>query len=350
MKIAIVGEISKPISKNSYGGTETWTYNLIEELSKRGHKITLFSIKESKISGKLEPVCSRNDLISYKEKDFSKTKITLYVINQLLEVYKRASDFDLIHMSIFSFFYTLPFAHNLSKPVIITVHGYKDMIAKDMKKIFSKFSHPHFVFPAKAFIKNWPLPKHYSVIPHGIKTSDFNPTKKPLDYYLWIGRICEEKGVEDAIEFAERTHNNLVIAGAIDSRSYFKEKIKPHLSNKIRYVGVLTNGQKAIHYRKAKALLFTSLIKEAFGLVITEALASGTPVIAYNVDPVKELILDKKTGFVVKKGSIDRLIKAAKKIEAIDRVKCREDALKRFSIEVMADAYEKLYKELINGK
>jgi len=346
MKIAIIGDISRPINANSSAGTESWTYGYAESLAKRGNEVTLFACKGSKISGKVVEICEPKDLFSKSLNDFSKRKISLFTIEELSQVLLKKDDFDIFHVSLFSFYYFLPILKFLNKPVVVTVHGYSDYDKDDLKMIFDKYDSPYYVFPSNAFLKNWPKPKRSKVIHHGIDIGSFNYSDHCEDHYLWIGGICDRKGAGDALDFAQKSGAKLFIAGTKSDPKFFEQKIEPNLTKNIRFVGQLGLKEKNKYYDNAKAVLFTSKIDEAFGLVMVESLACGTPVIAYDVDPVKEIIEDSKNGFVVENGDVNGLVASAEKIEKIDRQYCRESVEKKFDIEKMTDQYEDLYNQI----
>lgn len=346
MKIAIIAELNKPIQRDTFGGTEIWTYNFAEELIKRGHSVTIFARKESKTAAKLLSICKLKDLQGKKGEKLSRDKLNLYLTEELTEAIKLQDRFDIIHFSIFSFYLGLPFSKLITKPLVITIHGYCNISKKESKQYFYGYPGLHYVFPSKAFIKNWVTPKHYKIIHHGIDVNRFSLSTKSKDFYFWMSRLIEDKGILDAIEFAEKTGEKLIIGGNIDDPDFFNKKIKPRLTKKIKYVGELHFKQKIDYYKTAKALLFLPKIKEAFGLVAVEALACGTPVIAYDQDPLSEIISDGKNGYLVKTGSIKGLISASKKIDRIDSNLCRQIVVDQFSSERMVDEYLEYYKHL----
>ena len=174
----------------------------------------------------------------------------------------------------------------------------------------------------------------------------FNP--KGGDHFIWIARVNKHKGIENAIAAAEKTGVKLLLAGRIDptQTEYFEKTIKPHLNDKIQYVGELTEEQLSDFYGNAKALLYPIEWEEPFGLVVTESMACGTPVIAYRRGSMPELIENGKTGFVVE-SNLDELIEAMKKIDNIDRKIVRKSTEERFSKEIMVNNYERTYYEII---
>jgi glycosyltransferase involved in cell wall biosynthesis len=171
------------------------------------------------------------------------------------------------------------------------------------------------------------------------------------NHFIWIARMNKHKGVENAIEAAEKLGVRLLLAGRIDptQEEYFEKIIKPHLNDKIQYAGELKDKELPNFYASARALLYPIEWEEPFGLVVAEAQACGTPVISYRRGSMEELIRDGKTGFVVD-SNIELLMEAMKKIGSIDRAAVRKHIEKKFSKEWMADNYEKAYFELCKQK
>ena len=205
------------------------------------------------------------------------------------------------------------------------------------------------VCPIK-FPKNW-------ICYNGMDTSLYKFNPKPKDHFIWVARIDKCKGIENAILAAKKAGVKLLLAGRLDSTQeiYFKTKIKPHLGKQIKYVGEL--GQKEIvgFYAKAKGCLYPIEWEEPFGLIMTESMTCGTPVIAFNRGSVPEVVKDKKTGFVIpfkdKRGrkNIKGLVEAIKKIDEIKREDCKNWVEKNFSYPKMVDCYEQIYYKLVKG-
>jgi glycosyltransferase involved in cell wall biosynthesis len=182
-----------------------------------------------------------------------------------------------------------------------------------------------------------------------VKTFEFNP--QPKDYLFFLGRISPEKGPLKAIKAAKLAKKRLLIAAKIDpvDKEYFQKKVKPLLDGRqIKYIGEVGKKRKVQLLKNALALLAPIQWEEPFGLFMTEAMACGTPVIAFKRGSVPEIVKNGKTGFVVK--NIQEMVRAIKKINQIDRKKCRERVIKKFSVEVMTTGYEKVYYKLLKKK
>lgn len=347
MKIAIVGTLDKPIKHDSSGGTEIWTYNFVEGLIKKGHEVTLFSLKGSESTGKTVEVCSQSDITTNGV--FSREKFALYNIEEAMEVLKRQNDFDLIHVSVFPFYYFLPFVKLFSKPVIFTIHGFNQFDYDGAKSMFEENKEGYYVFPSAFFLKQWPKPQNFRVIHHGINIDNFSYSNKPDDYYFWIGRICKSKGIEDAIKFAQEADEKLIIAGPIDDQDYFDQAVKPHLEENIKYVGPVNFKEKVEYYKHSKALIFTSKVNEAFGLTIIESLACGSPVIAFDRGPSSEIIIDSYNGFLIETDrGVDGFLDASKKINQLERNNCRKSIEEKFNFENMLNQYLSVYESILS--
>ena len=167
------------------------------------------------------------------------------------------------------------------------------------------------------------------------------------NYLLFVGRLHPEKGVSEAVEVARKTGEELLILGPPVTGEYWDKKIKPYLGKKIRHIGVVPRNKLYEYYGNAKATLVPIQWEEPFGLVMTESMATGTPVIAFRKGSVPEVVLDGKTGFVV--NTVDEMIKAVKKIDRIDRRACRKHTEENFGLEKMIDEYEKSFLKIASS-
>lgn len=347
MKIAILGPLDTPISKDALGGTEIWTYNFAEKLIEKGHSVNLFASEGSNFSGKLVESARRDEVeIPGPVLKVSKDKIIECSIKQMQSVIESQGDFDLVHISNCNFYFYLPLLHQLKKPVVLTVHSY-NFDGEEAGSLFTKYPQPCYVFNANSFKKTWPEPKNYKVIYTGIDLDSFEFNHDPKRYIFWMGRIHKDKGIEDAIKFAQRSGEELVIAGPVRNEEYFNQEVKPFLAENIKFVGELNHLNKVDFYKNAKAFLMTTKREESFGLVAAEALACGTPVLTYDRGALSEVVSDGETGFVVSPDDIEDLIKKAKLLNTINREKCRERVEKLFNLDTMVENYIKLYKQLL---
>ena len=350
LRIAQVAPLWFTIPPKGYGGIERIVSMLTEKLVQHGHEVTLFASPGSVTSAKL---------ISVFHKPLIEANIPwsnqIWNLKNLSTAYEMAVDgkFDIIHSHLD--LWTL-FFQNLTKvPSMNTMHNplYRtnaDATKDDRLSLFTQEAHrTNIVFISESARKlaMVDLPKS-RVIYNGIDLQHFHFNKKGGKHFIWIARMNKHKGVENAIAAAEKLGAELILAGRIDptQQEYFEKVIKPHTNEKIRYVGELKDNELSDFYGSARALLYPIEWEEPFGLVVAEAMACGTPVIAYHRGSMEELIKNNRSGFVIE-SNIEKLTEAMKKVNQIDRGAVRKHVEDNFSQERMVDEYEKLYYELI---
>lgn len=338
MKIAQVAPLYESVPPKTYGGTERVVSYLTEELVRQGHEVTLFASADSKTEARFIPVVDESLRLSEKYKDPMVHHILL-----LQRVMDHINEFDIIHYHIDYLHFGLSRICDL--PQITTLHGRLDI--PDYQSLYQEYDD----MPLVSISDNQRLPipnaNWVSTIYHGLPdTYNFYP--KTGDYLAFVGRISPEKGVDRAIEIAQKTKIQLKIAAKIEKADilYFENVIKPLLDDPyVDYVGEIGEDQKDSFYGNAKALLFPIDWPEPFGLVMIEALACGTPVIASNYGSVPEIINHGKSGFIVE--TIDETVKAVNDIELIDRSYCRKVFEERFLVSRMANDYLKAYEYVL---
>lgn len=343
LKIAQVAPLWFSIPPKKYGGIEWVVYNLCEGLTKLGHKVTLFATGDSEVPCKLVATYPR----SLIEEGISWRDPTYNLLN-LTEAFKKSKDFDIIHTHIDLWEAYFP---PLTKTISVhTIHNPLYSTAKKDSRLYilENFKDQNFVAISKAQKRLSKVKLNFvAVIYNGIRIEDFKFNPSPKDYFVWAARIDKYKGIENAIEIAKKGKVKLVLAGRLDpsQEEYFKKKIKPHLGEQIKFIGEYSKEEKSNFFGQAKALLYPIEWHEPFGLNMVEAMACGTPVIAFNKGSVPEVVKDKKTGFVV--NNIKEAVWAVKNIEKIKREDCREWVEKKFTTEIMVKNYEKLYYKLL---
>lgn len=351
LRIAQVAPLWFTIPPKGYGGIERIVSMLTEELTRRGHEVTLFASPGSKTNAELRSVFSKPLIeagISWNN--------PIWNLRNLSAAYDMASRgaFDIVHCHLD--LWGLFFQDLVRTPTIHTMHNpmYRDNAdaSKDDRLVLFNETKKttNIVFISKSARDLAPVRgfKMSPVVYNGIDISQFKFNLRGGSHFIWIARMNKHKGVENAIAAAEKLGVKLVLAGRIDStqKEYFEKSVKPHLNDKIRYMpGDFSPQQLSDFYGDAKALLYPIEWEEPFGLVVAEAMACGTPVIAYRRGSMEELIEDGKTGFVIN-SNLDKLVEAMKKIDKIDRSYTRKHAEQKFSKERMVDEYEKLYYEL----
>ncbi|KPJ57366.1 hypothetical protein AMJ49_02135 [Parcubacteria bacterium DG_74_2] len=343
LKIAQVAPLWFSIPPKKYGGIEWIVYNLCEGLTNLGHKVTLFATGDSKVPCKLVATYPRS-LIEDKISWWDHT----YNLMNLTEAFKRAKEFDIIHthVDLWEVYFT-----PLIKTVCLhTIHNplYSTQKIDSRLFILNYFKKQNFVAISKAQKKLSRAKLNFvAVIYNGIRIEEFKFNPESKDYFIWSARIDKYKGIENAIEIAKKAGVKLVLAGRLDptQKQYFKKNIKPHLGKQIRYIGEYSREEKSDFFGQAKALLYPIEWHEPFGLNMAEAMACGTPVIAFKMGSVPEVIKNGKTGFVVK--NIKEAVEAVKNIEKIKRKDCRSWVEKNFTAQRMVSDYEKLYYRLL---
>ncbi|KPJ71766.1 hypothetical protein AMJ50_00265 [Parcubacteria bacterium DG_74_3] len=360
LKIAQIAPLWIPVPPKKYGGIERIVHYLTEELVMRGHEVTLFASGNSKTKAKL---------VSVYHKGLLEGKIPwtdpFWNLENLSRAFREADHFDVIHSHLD--LWTLFFQELTKTPVLHTFHNplYTASITDPKRiptrlKMFNlhrKTSYGCFISKSQRKLCPVKFPRNW-VVYNGIDLSLYKFNPKPKDYFVWIARVDPYKGIENAILAAKKAQVKLLLAGRLDPgrKEYFRKKIKPHLSNKIKFLGELSQEKLANFYGNARACLYPIEWQEPFGLIMAEAMACGTPVIAFDQGSVSEVIKNGKTGFVVpfldKKGkrNIKGLVGAIRKIDRIKREDCRNWVEKQFSYQRMTDDYEKIYYKILTSK
>jgi glycosyltransferase involved in cell wall biosynthesis len=262
-----------------------------------------------------------------------------------------------MHLNTRQDYVSLAFAGWVKTPVVITLHfvmpGENDPAKQDRLLLLKKYKNNNFISISNAQ-RTLNFLNYIDTVYNGLDFSEFKANQKPENYLAWFGGIRHDKGTAEAIAVAKKLGMKLVIGGKIDWANeeyikYYNEKIKSEIDGKqIIYIGELADKEKIEFLGKAKALLHPLNWNEPFGLVAIEAMACGTPVIAFDNGPVKEQIIEGKTGFIVK--NVDEMAEAVGKIDTIDRAFCAKHANEKFSAKKMAEGYEEAYRKVITDK
>ncbi len=341
MKIAQVAPLYESCPPKLYGGTERVVSYLTEELVRAGHAVTLFASGDSETSAELRAVCPQSlrlvagygDSLSYH----------LVMLNRVMEA---ALEFDVIHFH--TDFLHFPLFNGTPEKTLTTLHGRLDLA--ELPIIYREFPAMPVVSISDAQREPLPWLGWRGTIHHGLPLDAFDQGDGGGGYLAFLGRICPEKRPDRAIEIAKRTGVPLVIAAKVDEvdKDYFDHVIRPMLDHPlVEFIGEIDEARKARFLGQARALLFPIDWPEPFGLVMIEAMACGTPVVAYRHGSVPEVVDEAITGFVV-----DNETAAAAAVEmtaGLDRAAVRARFEERFSVERMADDYVALYEELASG-
>ena len=340
MRIAQIAPLCERVPPKLYGGTERIVSYLTEELVRQGHEVTLFASGDSKTSAKLVPCCDLALRLNPSVKD------TLpYHIIMLEEVRKRADQFDLLHFHID--FLHAPMVRQLAARTLTTQHGRLDL--PDLAPFYGVFRELPLVSISNNQRRYLPHANWVGSVHHGLPR-DLLPFKpRPGGGYLaFLGRISPEKGPNRAIEIAARAGMPLKIAAKVDrvDQAYWDEFIHPMVKAhpNVEFIGEIDEHEKAAFLGDAAALLFPIDWPEPFGLVMIEAMACGTPVIALRRGSVPEIVEEGVSGFVV--DTVEQATAAVRRIPNLDRAKVRNAFERRFTAERMTRGYLEIYRGL----
>lgn len=338
MEIAQVSPLIESVPPRFYGGTERVVSYVTEELIRRGHKVTLFASGDSKTGAELVPVVDTAlRLGNLQDPLFYHTLL-------LEEVAKRRDQFDIIHFHLA--FEHFPLARQLAVPQLTTMHGRADI--PGLQAVFREFTDMPMVSISDYQRTPIPYANWMATIYHGLPEDLYTYRQTAEHYLAFIGRASPEKGLDRAVEIATGCGIDIKVAAKVDEvdQDYFDARVKPLLDHPhVEYMGEITAAQKDELLGNALAVLFPIEWPEPFGLVMIEAMACGTPVIAFPQGSVPEVISHGETGFIV--NNVDEAIKAMDKIHTISRECCRYIFETRFSDKHMTDEYLKIYETLI---
>lgn len=340
MKIAQVSPLFESVPPAGYGGTERVISYLTEELVKRGHDVTLFASGDSVTKARL--VAAVPASIRPDPKDLSWLG---YHMMQFDMVSEMAHSFDIIHFH--TDYLHFPLARKLGIPHITTLHGRQDL--PHLQPLYAQFSDMPLVSISNSQRTPLPNANWIDTVYHGLPSDLYNFCPAAGKYFAFVGRVSPEKRIDRAIEIAERCGTQLVVAAKVDKadEAYFNEYLKPLFRKPcVTYIGEVGETEKGELLEHAKALLFPIDWPEPFGLVVIEAMSCGTPVIAYRHGSIPEIMDNGVTGFVVT--DQDEAIRAAMRIDDIDRAGCRKEFERRFTAAHMADNYLRVYQRLMS--
>ncbi|MFH1504964.1 MAG: glycosyltransferase family 4 protein [Candidatus Omnitrophota bacterium] len=338
MRIAQIAPICLSLPPVSYGGAELIVSSLTESLVKRGHDVTLYASGDSKTSARLKSLFK-------KALGFGKDSPEFCIANANF-AFQDADLFDVIHSHIG--FYGLPFSKYAKPPVITTLHN--DITNKNDTFVEYYKDVCTFAAVSQNQCKREEGFKIDGYIHNGIDINRFQFSSNKKDYLLFIGNISKNKGADTAIKAAIKLQRRLLLVGKIEQshQLFFDQEIKPFIDNKqIIFEPLAGHSRKQSLYSNAACLLFPIDWEEPFGLIILEALACGTPVVAFNRGSVPEIIVNGKNGFAV--DTFEEFLKAITDVKNLDPRDCRKHVEEFFNVEKMTDQYEALYKKLIQA-
>ena len=343
MKIAQVAPLYESVPPKLYGGTERVVSYLTDELVQQGHEITLFASGDSVTRAKLLPVSRR----ALRLEGPRVVDPIAHHVRMLEMVYRQADDFDLVHFHID--YLHFPLATRYPVAALTTLHGRLDI--PDLIPLFQEFRNVNVVSVSNEQRKPLSWANWRGTVYHGLPIDLYRFQAKPGSYLAFLGRISPEKRVDRAIKIARRTGVELKIAAKVDAvdRDYFQSKIRPLLDDPlIQFIGEIGEAEKNEFLGNALAVLFPIDWPEPFGLVMIEAMACGTPTIAYRNGSVPEVLEDNKTGFMV--DNLPDAVHAVERVPLLSRRTCREVFEQQFSSSRMARDYLAIYEALLSER
>jgi len=339
MRIAQIAPLFEAVPPKLYGGTERVVYSLTEELVAMGHDVTLFASGDSITSAKLAPMRNQALRLDPSVKDW-----IAYYMRMMELVRRRADDFDVLHFH--TDYFPLSLFSRQRTPFVTTLHGRLDL--PEFKTIYETFPDAPFVSISDDQRRPIPGLNWVRTVLHGMPERLLMPRPVGQDYFAFLGRISPEKGVDKAIRIAGAAGVKLKIAAKVDAadKKYWDEEIKPLLdrSPHVEFIGEINDAQKPEFLSGAHALLFPIDWPEPFGLVMIEAMACGTPVIAFPCGSVPEVIDHGVTGFIVPDEAA--AVRAIGNLGQLDRRQVRRQFERRFTARRMAEDYLSVYEEL----
>ena len=337
MRIAVLAPISWSVPPAHYGPWEQFASLLTEGLAARGHEVTLFATGSSRTAANLVSVVPTG----WSEDPSIDPKVA--ECTHIAAAFERADDFDIIHNS-FDFL-PLTYSRLVRTPVVTTIHGFS---SPRIVPVYERYD-DHVTYVAISDADRHPSLRYAATIHHGIDTDAFALHGSPGAHLLFFGRIHPDKGTAEAIEVARRTGRRLVIAGIVQDEAYFSAHVAPHLDgDQIAYVGPVAAADRSAVLGEAHALLHLIGFDEPFGFSVAEAMACGTPVVAFDRGSMRELIDDGRTGFVV--GDVDGAAAAVERSAGLERAAIRAAAIERFDDDRMVDAYVDVYRRVLGGE
>lgn len=343
LNIAMLAPPWIPVPPPGYGGVEQVVELLAAELVNQGHRVTLFAAPGSESKADVPEMLERTHPDEIQTAIFEADH-TAHAFDQIDHAAASGDPFDVVHDH--SGFTAFAFANRVDTPLVHTLHG---PFSDDTCDFYKRHAEKAYAIAISDYQRRQ-APEGLRVVavvsnPIVVEAFPFQAEKE--GYLLWIGRLNDEKGPQRAIAAALEADVPLVLAGPVQpgEEQFFQAEVKPHIDEeKVRYIGEVGDEKKKL-YAGAAALLMPIRWPEPFGLVMTEAMACGTPVIAYPEGSAPEIVVDGETGFVV--NSESEMADAIKRLDLIDSHRCRESASRRFDVTAVAAGYEAVYREVI---
>ena len=331
MHIAMLAPIAWRTPPRHYGPWENVASLLTEGLVTCGHDVTLFATADSQTSAKLCAVCPQG----YEENCSLIPKV--WECLHISELFERADAYDIIH----NHFDYLPLTYS----GLTTIHGFS---SPGILPVYKKYNGKTF-YVAISDADRAPELDYIKTVHHGIDLAQFDFQPDPDDCLLFFGRMHPDKGVREAVEIARSCGKKLILAGIVQDQYYFDHHVAPHLNNdKVTYIGSVGPVERSRLLGKASALLHPIAFDEPFGLSVVEAMACGTPVIAFDRGSMPELIQSGENGFLV--NTVTEAVEAVARIDTIDRTYCRRHVEKYFTVDRMIRDYTHVYETILQDR
>lgn len=338
LRIAQVAPLYESVPPRLYGGTERVVHWLTEELMRRGHDVTLFATADSRTSAHLVSSCMRG----LRLEGYVRDSVMLHLVH-LNQAFACAPEFDVIHSHVDPL--SLVFAQYSRMPAVLTLHGRLDL--PDLPSLLRSFNSVALVSISQAQRQSLAWANWVATVYHGIPVEQYPFSARRGDYLAFLGRITPEKRPDWAIDIARKAGVPLKIAAKVDptDRCFFEQVVRPKLREPgVEFIGEIGDGEKGDFLAGALALLLPIDWPEPFGLVMIEAMACGTPVLARPCGAAAEIVQDGVTGYL--RWSLEELAAMVPALEGIDRHACRRHVAKHFHVRRMADNYERVYQLL----
>jgi glycosyltransferase involved in cell wall biosynthesis len=341
MRIAQVSPLYESVPPKFYGGTERVVSYLTEQLVADGHEVTLYASGDSMTAAKLVPTGTQALRLNPSCGDALAHHYVMF--EQLIRDRK---NFDVVHFH--TDYLHFPVARHLGIPHLTTLHGRLDL--PELPMFYAEFSDMPVIGISNAQRAALPNARWLGTVHHGLPPDQYRFAEPKDGYLAFLGRVSPEKGLDRAIEIATRLEMRLRVAAKVDraDRDYYLRHIAPLLQSPyVEFIGEISDSEKNEFLGGARALLFPIDWPEPFGLVLIEAMACGTPVVAYRRGSVPELIVDGENGFLV--DTIDQAVAAVKRLPKLSRARCREIFDERFTTQRMMEDYLSIYETLAGG-
>ena len=334
LRVAVLAPLAWRVPPRHYGPWELFASLLTEGLVAAGHDVTLFASGDSRTAAALSSVVAHG----WSEDPDVDPKVAECL--HIASVFERADEFDIVHNS-FDFL-PLTYSGLVDTPVVTTIHGFS---SPRIVPVYERYN-GRGAYVAISDADRHPALDYAATIHHGIDTTAFGLHPDPGGYLVFFGRIHPEKGTAEAIEVAARAGVPLLIAGIVQDQGYFDAAVAPHVDgDRVRFLGPIGTDRRASLLGGADALLHLIDFEEPFGFSVVEAMACGTPVVAFDRGSMPELVDHGRTGFVV--ADVDAAVRSVAAAGSLDRVAIHEHAVARFGRQRMVDEYVAVYDHVL---